>query len=138
MTTAHSMNSGSECRSAERAIRSAAVKGAIGTRAKTARSDKTLRRLVRRCPCPAGDHLLLQGVCRWAGSCATSHPPGRHARAEVDTHNLLTLSTKEKRLTLEALQGTIRRAKSGPEAKLTMGLVLLRGQPSFHPWVPRT
>jgi len=105
MKTAHSMNTGSECRSAERAIQSAAVKGAIGTRAKTAKSDKTLRRLVRWCPCPAGDHLLLQGVCRWAGSCATSHPPGRHARAEVDTHNLLTLSTKEKRLCVRRFKG---------------------------------
>jgi hypothetical protein len=74
MTTAHSMNTGSESRSAERAIRSAAVKGAIGTCAKTA---KTLRRLVRWCPCPAGDHLLQGGLP--LGRIVSHQPPSRQA-----------------------------------------------------------
>ena len=78
MTTAHSMNTGSEYRSAERAIRSAAVKGAIGTRAKTANSDKTLRQLVRWCPCPAGDHLLLQRGLP-VGRIVRHQPPSRQA-----------------------------------------------------------
>jgi hypothetical protein len=130
-----------QARAANRAALLAAVKRSTGTCAKSVKGARTFGGSFGGVCARAGDQLLLRGglpvrrvmraTCEQPATLSAGTP-----RSKVHPPKLLAISTKEKHLQCEALQGTIRRAKSGPEAKLTMGSTRLRGQLSYYWRVP--